>query len=248
MKDNKRIITIMMMILLISTFAATATYANSAEPPSFTVMVTNPPKDLSLSLQFQGEGEADGILLNKEQKAWEAYYRFFYHMSPDRKRELEGAILIVESQEKRFECVLPAATFNHYNNLLTLDMDTESLSMGQPKFRVSVLVVMRVVLTLLIEGCIFFAFGYRTKQSWLTFLVVNGITQGGLNAMLTGPGIGAYWMFGFVFGELVILALELIAFTYFVKEFKKSRSACYVVVANAMSLILGGLLIAYLPV
>ena len=55
-------------------------------------------------------------------------------------------------------------------------------------------------------------------------------------------------MIGFIFGELVILIVEMIAFLKLVREHKKSRTALYTVVANAASLVLGGLLITYLPV
>ena len=114
--------------------------------------------------------------------------------------------------------------------------------------KVPLLIALRVMFTLIIEGFIFFLFGYREKRSWLVFLVVNILTQGGLNAMITGPGLGAYWMIGFIFGELVILIVEMIAFLKLVREHKKSRTALYTVVANAASLVLGGLLITYLPV
>ena len=187
-------------------------------------------------------------MLSKQQKAWESYYRFFYHMSPLGNDNLDGAVLIVKSNEKNFQCPLPAATFNTYNNLLTLDMETENLTIGQSPLRAPLLVAMRIILTLVIEGVIFFLFGYRKKTSWIAFFAINMVTQGALNAMLTGPSLGSYWIIGFAFGEIVVLAVELMAFIFFVKEFRKRRVAVYTVVANVASLIIGGLLIAYLPV
>jgi len=245
MNRYSRILTVFAIVLLLSILFATAAYANSAEPPSFTVTVFNPPEDLSLSLRFADEEKAEAIVLNKEQKAWESYYRFFYHMSPLGRDNLDGAMLIIQSNEKNFQCFLPAATFNTYNNLLTLDLETESLTIGQPPLRVPLLVSMRIILTLVIEGVVFFLFGYRKKASWLAFLAINIVTQGALNAMLTGPSLGS---FGFIFGEFVVLAAELIAFICFVREFGKRRAAAYTVAANVASLILGGLLITYLPI
>lgn len=243
-----RILTAFSIVLLLSILFATAAYANSAEPPSFTVIVYNPPEDLSLSLRFADEGNAEAIALNKEHKAWESYYRFFYHMSPLGRDNLDGAVLIIQSNEKNFQCFLPAATFNTYNNLLTLDLETENLAIGQPPLRVPLLVAMRIILTLVIEGAVFFLFGYRKKASWVAFFVINIVTQGALNAMLTGPGLGSYWGLGFIFGEFLVLAAELIAFIFFVREFGKCRAAVYTVAANVVSLILGGLLITYLPI
>lgn len=248
MKKRNRIIVLSITIMLLSILFIPAAYANSAEPPGFTVIVSNPPEDLSLYLQLPDKSQTKAIVLSKEQKAWETYYRFFYHMSPLGNDNLDGAMLIVQSREKNFECLLPAATFNTYNNLLTLNIKTESLRIGQSPLRVPVLVAMRVALTLFIEGVVFFLFGYREKPSWLVFFTINIITQSGLNAMLTGPGIGSYWIIGFIFGEIIVLAVEMAAFIGLVKEFTKSRAALYTVVANVASLILGGLLITYFPV
>lgn len=244
---NRIIIALIMFVLLAITFPS-ITYSNAAEPPSFTIITRNPPEDLSLSVQYSEERQSHAIELSIEKKAWETYYRFFYHMIPSGRDKLEDALIIVESSENNFQISLPSETFSMYNNLLTLDMETETLSIGQSPLRLPILVGLRVILTLLIEGVIFFLFGYRQRRSWFIFLTINLLTQGGLNAMITGPGIGSYWMIGFIFAEILILAIELIAFTSLVKEFKKSRTVLYTIAANIASLVLGGFLISYLPV
>lgn len=246
MKKKTKFIWILIILLQIS-FPAII-YSNAAEPPSFTVIASNPPEDLSLSLLFSGDERTDAIELKKDKKAWETYYRFFYHMSPSSGDKLTNAVLIAESNEQSFEITLPVETFKRYNNLLTLDMKAERLALGQPVQRVPVLIALRVVLTLFIEGIIFFAFGYREGRSWLIFFAINILTQGGLNAMLTGPGMGSYWMFGFILGEIVVLIVEMIAFIKLMKERGKGRIVLYTITANIASLVLGGFLIAYLPV
>lgn len=248
MKCYKRFFIVFAAILLSSISFSTLVYANSAEPPSITIVVSNSPEDLSLSLRFENEGKTEAYVLKKEQKAWETYYRFFQSISPSRNAKLNTAVLIVQSKEKSFQCALPAATFKTYNNLLTLDMETEKLTVGQPTLRVPILVAMRIILTLLIEGVVFFLFGYRTKASWIAFFAINLVTQGTLNVMLTGPNLGSYWGLGFILGEIVVLVVELIAFSGFLKEFGKRHVAGYTVCANLVSLIIGGLLITYLPV
>ena len=248
MKRNSRIITALMIIILLSISLPTIIYSNSAEPPSFTIIALNPPEDLSLSLLLKDESQIEAIELDKENKAWETYYRFFYHMIPSRSDKLENAVLVVESSEQSFQISLPTETFKTYNNLLTLNIDAETLIIGQSPLRVPILIAMRVVLTLFIEGIVFYLFGYRKKRSWLIFFAINLITQGGLHAMITGPGIGSYWMIGFIFVEIVILIVEMILFISLVKEHKKSRAAIYTIIANLASLVLGGILISYLPV
>jgi len=188
------------------------------------------------------------VTLSKEEKGWEAYYRFFYHTYPGGQRSLDGAVLIVEYDEGRFECDLPAETFSEYNNLLTLDIRAQTVVSGQPPWRTPTLIALRVLLTLSGEGLIFFLFGYRMPRSWFAFVVINLVTQGTLNSFLTGPQIGAYWLLGFAFGEAIVLAVEMIAFAYFVREFSKRRAILYALTANVVSLIVGGLLISKLPI
>lgn len=248
MKRYSKIIIFLMIIIVLVISFPTKIYSNAAEPPSFTIIVTNPPEDLSLSIMFEEDVHTEVIELHKQKKAWETYYIFFYHMIPAVRDNLENGKLFVESSDKSFQVSVPLETFSMYNNVLTLNMDTASLTMGQSPLRVPILVALRLALTLIIEGCIFFLFGYRKKKSWIIFFAINIITQGGLNAMITGPGIGSYWIFGFILAEIIILILEMIGFTSLVKENKKSRNAIYVITANIASLVLGGLLITYLPV
>lgn len=103
----------------------TVAYANSAEPPGFTVIVSDPPEGLSLSLQLPGDSLMKAIVLDTEQKTLKAYYRFHYYLSPFGKDNLDGAVFIIQSSKKSFQCSLPAYTFDTYNNLLTLDMNIE---------------------------------------------------------------------------------------------------------------------------
>ena len=248
MKGYNPILVLFITAVLLCISLPTAVYANAAEPPSLTVIVSNPPDDLSLSLQLADMSQSEAIVLPKERKAWETYYRFFNHLSPSGNDSLDGATLIVRSGDQSFECALPAGSFDRYNNLLSLDLQTESLTIGQSPLRVPSLAAMRVALTLLIESAVFFLFGYRKRRSWLAFLAVNIVTQGGLNAMLTGPGISPYWMLGYIFGEIVVVAVEVVALTCIIREFKRSRTALCIVAANVASLVLGGLLITYLPV
>lgn len=249
MKQFRKLSTIFLLIFIVVSLFATKAHANSAEPPCLTVIVSYPMEDLTLSLRFADGSESDAFLLKKEQKAWETYYRFFYNgMTSTLKPLLKDATLIVNSSEKSFECQLPTSTFKQYNNVLSLDLESEQVIVGQKPFRAPLLIGMRVSLTLLIEGLIFFAFGYRNKKSWITFLLINLFTQGALNIMLSGSVLNSYWIFGYVFCEIIIFFVEAFAFASILKEQKRDRVFAYVFIANIISLILGGALIVYLPV
>ncbi len=248
MKRHARIVPFVAVATLLWLSFPVAVCSNAAEPPTFTIMVSNPPDDLSLSLRLPNDRETEAIVLQSERRAWETYYRFFNSLSPSRHDSLNGAVLVVQSSERSFECPLPAATFRSYNNLLTLDLETGNLTVGQSPFRVPALVALRVLLTLLIEGAVFFLFGYRKRRSWLAFLAVNLVTQGALNALFTGPDIGSYWMIGFVVGEIVVLAVETATLVGIISEHTRRRTVFFVLSANAASLLLGGQLIARLPI
>lgn len=244
----KKLTVYFISILLITLTFTTTAFANSAEPPNLTVIVSFPSNDLTLSIRFANGNITDAVQLQKEQKAWEAYYRFFYGMVASTRPSLDGATLIVHSSQKSFECPLPSSAFSQYNNLITLNIENENIIEGQSLARSMLLVSMRVVLTLLIEGLIFFAFGYRRKISWIVFVVINLLTQGALNIALSGPNLGSYWIFGFALYEIIIFIVEAVAFALILKEYKKGRAIIYALTANLASLILGGVLISYLPV
>jgi hypothetical protein len=248
MKKPVLIITALIVLIIFALSFSVTVQANAAEPPGFLIIVQNPPADLVLSLQLPGEPQPEQNELQKEQKAWETYYRFFYHQTPLGHIKLDDAVLIVRSSAYDFQIPLPADTFKTYNNLLTLDLPAQTLTAGQSWLRVALLVTMRVVLTMLIEGVIFLLFGYRSKRSWLVFLAINFVTQIGLNILFTGPMIGPYWLIGFVVVEIMVIIVEIIAFAVFIKEHKKSRAVLFAIVANLASLIAGGWLIANLPV
>lgn len=255
MKNSKWSALLFAVFFFTAIFLPIAAEANASEPPGFTIMVVNPPEDLTIYLQPADEDRTKAIELLKQTKAWESYFKFFYHNleldmgehSPD---SLEGFMLLVESSGQSFQCPLPTDSLNKYNNLLTLDMTSESLSLGQSQTRIPILVSMRVVLTLLIEGLIFILFGYKTRRSWVTFFIVNLITQVFLNANITGPVNSAGYMLVllFIMLEAFVFAVELTAFLIIIKEHKKPRIFFYTIVANLVSLVLGGLLIGYLPI
>ena len=219
--------------------------ANSAEPPGMTIIVENAPDDVSLTLELMAEPEYE-VRIQKAQKNWEVYFRLYYPPEPG---TLNGAVIRVESSEKSFCCALPEGVSNGYNNLLTLNFETQILTLGQRWWRQPVLTAVRVMLTLLVEGLIFFVFGFRNKRSWIVFFAVNLATQGWLNYIINSSAFSnGYWLIGLYLAEFVIFIAEAIVFLLAVKEKKKWQRPLYAVSANAASLIVGLLLINCLPI
>jgi hypothetical protein len=107
---------------------------------------------------------------------------------------------------------------------------------------------MRVVLTLIVEGLVFFLLGFRTRRSWTVFLIVNLVTQGALNLWINTVTYNDYSLFfGLIFYEFVIIIVEMVAFLGLLKEHGKWRRALYVLLANILSLLGGGYMLTVLP-
>ena len=101
--------------------------------------------------------------------------------------------------------------------------------------------------TLLIEGALLFAFGYRSRRSWRTFLLVNLATQGAfalyLAVTVLNHGVSGWSLLFYVPIEIVITAVELLCYRRLLTEKSKGRAAGYAIVANIQSATVGLLLI-----
>ena len=139
---------------------------------------------------------------------------------------------------------------NTYNNIYTLNLEKQTLTLGKSTSRSALLIFSRVAFTLIIEGLLFFLFGYRHKRSWLVFIVVNLLTQLTLWISLNGtlPFQAAYVILSLFFAEVLIFIIEMLAFLILVNEHRRLRTAAYVIIANVLSLLAGIFLITTLPI
>jgi len=240
-KTGKHLLFVMVLCALMISIMPSTASANSAEPPSLVILINNPPDYLSIELISKDNQVAGRV----QRIAWEKYYAFY---SRDMKTDGEYTLKVTANGES-FECSINEP-LQHYNNVYTLDLSNRKLSHGKAPIRSVVLVSMRVLLTLLIEGFIFSLFRFRQKRSWLIFLAINLVTQGMLNIWLNSGGslMPSYLMVNLIIGEVFVFAAEMIAFPIFIKEHKKRRISIYVITANLISLIAGGYIITLLPV
>ena len=244
---NKMLASFFLVILIMSAVMPTAFAMVPPEQPGITIVVSFPPDDMTISLRFSDGSMGNADQLQRERKAWESYYHFFYWTSAPENPPFEGTTLVVQSEAFTFECPLPVSEYSVYNNLLTLNLSDESIVVGKPLARTIFLVSMRVILALIIEGMIFFVFGYRRKSSWITFMAVNLATQVALNVLFIGPNLGSLWIVGFVVLETIIFILEIIVFALILKEQQKGLAVVFTLTANFTSLLLGSILLAHLP-
>lgn len=215
-------------------------FANSAEPPSIIIITTNAPEDLEVTFIMNGEE----IKAEKQSKFNEDYYSLY-----------EYSLSYADSCKIRFSSIEGSYTLetekflNRYSNIFRLDYKSKVLVAGKGLVRSFTLVSIRVLLTLLIEGCIFLLFKYKEKRSWVAFIVINLITQGALNIWInTAQPFENYIVIYLIYAELFILIAEIIGLTFIIKEKKKEITILFVILANFISLILGAIIIPQLPI
>jgi hypothetical protein len=131
--------------------------------------------------------------------------------------------------------------------LYTLDLKSKTLTEGKPAWQIPVSVGLQIIVTLLLEGIVFYFFGYREKRSWLVFLITNLITQSALYIGITYIGIAGYSIIYFWYGAIVVFIIELITFALALKEQNKWKAIGYAFFGNLLSLVLGNILLAILP-
>ncbi|MFZ7131373.1 MAG: hypothetical protein ACOWWR_03345 [Eubacteriales bacterium] len=238
-RNRTKWITIILILQILLALTPVA-FANSMEPPSIIIIVSTPPDDMKISID---SGDTHIEAKRKDNK-FESYFTFYV----DDVENFENASITVNTKEKTFQ-VFMEEPLNYYNNLFTLNLRTQTITPGKSLIRSILLVSLRIILTLIIEGLVLFLFRYRKKTSWIAFLIINLITQGVLNIMINGfSPFGSYPILGLIFLEFFVLITEIFAFIIFVKEKRKFTTLMYVFISNILSLILGGYLITVLPI
>ena len=256
MKKKARALLLALALCLLVPLPASA---NGVEPPYLTILVENPPADLQLTLTVVDETSQEEHVLSHDTRLWERYFRFYSHIwspwAPEGSPQAT-ATLLVETGGESFSLPVEPKGFHYTNNLVTLDLGNRRLLYGEPWWRQPLLVFLRVALTLLLEGIVFFLFGYRQKRSWILFFLVNGLTQLFVNLLLLNfvGALGnlysaklAFW-FLYLPMEILVILLELFLFCPMLKEKKRWNAVLYTIAANLCSWLLGGALLAYLPI
>ena len=235
MKQTKRFLSMILLVAIVLLLSAEV-FANAAEPPRIIMNVIGAPADMTIEVL----GRSHRVIW--QQRLWETQYRWYFSDSP------QGAIFTVSSSEKTFTVTVPKEVHG-YNKLMTLDYQKETLVLGEPGWRQLLLVTLRVLLTLLIEGGVFWLFGYRKRGSWMAFILVNLVTQCALNiAIVNDIRFSGYWMLGYILGEAAVFTAEAIILPRLAKEKSVGQGVICALAANMASLVLGGMLLSYLPI
>lgn len=236
-----------LMTLIFSLMPPFSIKSNSTLPPTIEITVMNAPEDLILTLIFSGGEREELRCIRDELKT--VYYYFNHNEGIE---TYENTKLKVSSKDYNFIFDVPSDTFVKYNNRLVLDLYEQSLKLEDRLIYMFMVILMRVILTLIIEGTLFSIYGYRQLKSWLIFLFTNLFTQGVLNylftVMVVPPDTRGYFSMLYVLVELFVIVFECLIFSCLVNEHSRNRGFKFAFYANLASLILGGVLIAMMPV
>jgi len=231
MKKLVAVITALAAIIML----ASPAFANSAEPPTISVIVYDAPYDLDVKLRLEnGEVEITPMKRNNQDYVFKFY-------GANSKYE---AILVTTGGES-FEVACSENDYG-YHAVVVLNLDDRTLTAGEPAIREVPLVALRFALTLIIEGGIFFLFGYRQKRSWIIFAVTNIFTQCVMNFAFLGLNLGYMWVLVFFIWEFLIWLSETTVYVWSLREKNPIIAAAYALTANLASLIIGGILIGML--
>lgn len=261
MKSRMLALTLAVVLAVILTVPVSA---NAEAGPDFTVLIDNAPGDTTVFLRTPDGVEVE---LNPVRRGWESCFRLYYHRlyeavgsryvfdSDEMEALAAQSVLHIVSPSAGLDLTVPMPEPNQmlYNHLSVMHLDPAGVtaSLSTPAYmaiRNTLLVILRVSVTLITEGVIFFLMGYRMKRSWMVFLGANLITQILLNLAITGNYLAmGYWELLFVFSEILIFVGEAVVFAVLLREQKPLKGAGTAILANAVSCVCGGLLLAYLP-
>lgn len=244
-------------------------YANSGPRPEITITVVNAPEgQLCLDLLIQrsaaiGKDPYDGakydpeIVSNLRSLEWGGWRLSGYFTAADSTRPRNDgtwlfhrdgfsepfyiAVANAETAQVTQEPYVPKETFIN----LVYDWQANTVREATPSLlRFLARLASTLVPTLIIEGLVFYLFGFRTKWSWLTFLAVNVVTQTAMHLIFAWgiPIAGThplYYALLFVPSELVICAAEAAAYAFLLREHDRGRRVRYAILANIISAVLG---------
>ena len=166
-------------------------------------------------------------------------YVYSYHGLPDTFR-----LAVATSQGA--QAVEQPYTRNRFHTVLVYDWSTNTLTERTPAALYYLIQLSSTLVpTLIIEGLVLLAFGFRQKRTWLIFLLTNVVTQLGLHLFCSNQivssaqGQFAYYLMLMTLPELIILVVETAVYLSCLREHSMGRRAGYGVCANLASFLIG---------
>ena len=224
-------------ILLCMPFASAK--ATAATLPQVNIMVLNAPMDLQVQFLVDGQWTPG----RKSVVAWETTFVY-----DDLQQMPEHPVTAIKveygAQNYELEVSWSGESVAEY----MLDLGDRSLHVGHYAMRTYIIVALRVLLTLIVEGLLFFKFGFRAKRSWIIFLAVNLAMQVVLNWLFgRGGALSAVFILFMLPEDCIITGIEMLVIGIAVKEHTLIRRLLFPVVANIASFIVSMVVFIIVP-
>ena len=274
MKQNAPSLARVFPVLLLCLLCLVPTaYADIGPKPEVTITVVNAPEgELYLDLLAQGEptdqpysnsnGECDPALLDNlrslEGDGWVLAYttgtkgppvfgdvrpredgtwRFSYVGLPESFRVAAATADEAKAAEVSY-------TRDFVDNIVYDWQANTVREATPPPLRFLIRLAATLIPTLLIEGALFWLFGFRERRGWLVFLAVNTATQVGLHLAVGSILPQAGWHFlnytlTILIPELIVWVAEAAAYAFLLREHSRGRRVGYAFAANFASFVLG---------
>jgi hypothetical protein len=246
----KKILPILLIPIILCLLDVCIAYANPVvvTPPAIIIIVPLAPADLKISIGSAEGKRTNYVIESRFLFSYSGPIAQVFNNSPIR---FSDDPIKVTTSERSFEITPPM--ISGFSNVFTLNLDNQTLTLMNPSLRIAVSTFFRIILTLILEGIVFYLFGFRKKWSWVLFILVNVFTQSALNIWLNmlyhpiGLGFPSYIAPTIIVGEFFVFIVELLLFSLLAREHGLKRRIIYVISANLFSLTAGFFLITMIP-
>lgn len=227
-----------------------AASADQLRTPGLLIFVINAPEDLKLFIQYRHSALPEPLEMQRTSRYWETYYNYYYQRMPGRfDEDFIGAKLIVQSSQFSYELPISRDLEMRVDKrLMTLDLKQGTLVYGEPGWRAPLSVAGRIILTLVLEGAVFYLFGMRDKLSWIGFFILNLVIHSFLSGFLARPieVKGDFFMLIFYMVGVILIEAAIYYFTF--KEVELSPKALLLaLIANLLGFSLGSWIMPHFP-
>ncbi|MBO4914272.1 MAG: hypothetical protein J5449_03615 [Oscillospiraceae bacterium] len=256
MKQRQRLLLLVLATALMLSIPAAA--AGIYHAPVLTLLVPFAPGDMSVTLTiYKNDKTGQRIIpvkLEKQRKGWETQYMLrreaVYGITTwyGNAYDLKDATVTLEYGGENHKLFIPQELLSERNSEDYIQLNWRSGRMtAMSSSRSLLLALMWTAIALAVEGIIFWLFGYRSKKSWIMFLIINTVTQTAHHAFVSGVNVNPSSIKVYALLIPVLLLVEMVCFVVLIDEYSRDKTISYVVAANAASQAALGLLMSVLP-
>ena len=260
MTAKRRWLTALLIVLLLFPLSGQALAAAPGafyHPPALTILVMNAPKDLTLTVTMEKNGEAVEAVTEPERRLWETRFRLYREAVwrigswYGNRYDFAGAVLTADSGEDSFTVAISSEQLKagEPDDVLTLDLKARTLTVGAPAWRGPLLFFLRLALGILAEAAVMWLYGFRSRRSWAVLLLVTLLSKGLLSWLVRDWLNVIPVIYAIYFAVVLVVSLaEIIAYIVFIEEDTRDRTTGFAARAAILSGAVCFLGVSFLPI